>query len=197
VVVRRPFIKRCALLYGTVVLSVLSVCNVGVLWPNGWIDQDATWYGRRPWPRRHCVRWGPSSPHRKQHSSPHVRPISIVAKRSPISATAELLLRYASEQTDTQRRLSQYFASLPHPRFTLLTDAYSKDLLYKYSAVAETGDRLATIDMGQKSGGCCVPFRGEGVAASPSNTVWLGPRSTSVPSGILSLTEKWGCCAPC
>jgi len=25
-------------------LSVLSVCNVGVLWPNGWMEQDATWY---------------------------------------------------------------------------------------------------------------------------------------------------------
>jgi len=23
-------------------LSVLSVCNVSVLWPNGWMDQDAT-----------------------------------------------------------------------------------------------------------------------------------------------------------
>jgi len=20
------------------------------LWPNGWIDEDATWYGNRPWP---------------------------------------------------------------------------------------------------------------------------------------------------
>jgi len=28
----------------TVVLSVLSVCNVGVLWPNGWMNQDLTWY---------------------------------------------------------------------------------------------------------------------------------------------------------
>ena len=29
------------------------------------------------------------------------------------------------------------------------------------SAVAdETGDRLATIDMGQKEEGCCVPFLG-------------------------------------
>jgi len=40
-------------------LSCLSVCNVAVLWPNGWIDQDTTWYGSRPrrsW--RHCVRWG-------------------------------------------------------------------------------------------------------------------------------------------
>jgi len=23
-----------------------------VLWPNGWMDQNTTWYGRRPWPRR-------------------------------------------------------------------------------------------------------------------------------------------------
>jgi len=27
-----------------------------LLWPNGWMDQDATWYGNRPWPRRLCVR---------------------------------------------------------------------------------------------------------------------------------------------
>jgi len=35
-------------------LSVMSVClsvyGVGVLWPNGWMDQDATWYGHRPQP---------------------------------------------------------------------------------------------------------------------------------------------------
>jgi len=43
-------------------LSVLSVCNVGVLWPNGWMDQDATWYIGKPRPRRHCVRRGHSSP---------------------------------------------------------------------------------------------------------------------------------------
>jgi len=32
------------------------------VWPNGWMDQHATWYGGRPRPRPHCVRWGPSSP---------------------------------------------------------------------------------------------------------------------------------------
>jgi len=32
-----------------------------LLWPNGWMDQDATWYRGRPRPRRRCVRWGPSS----------------------------------------------------------------------------------------------------------------------------------------
>jgi len=30
--------------------------NVGVLWPNGWMDQDATWFGGRPRPMAHCVR---------------------------------------------------------------------------------------------------------------------------------------------
>jgi len=39
-----------------------------LLWTNGCMDQDASWYGGRPWPMRgrprptrHCVRWGPSS----------------------------------------------------------------------------------------------------------------------------------------
>jgi len=57
--------KRFALCYRSVVCPVLSVClsvsNVGVLWPNGWTDQDETWHADRPrsWP--HCFRWGPSS----------------------------------------------------------------------------------------------------------------------------------------
>ena len=52
----RPFVERFAI----TPLSVLSVCNVGVPWPNGWMNHDETWRaGRhRPWP--HCVRWGPS-----------------------------------------------------------------------------------------------------------------------------------------
>ena len=41
---------------------VRPVCNVSVLWPNGWIDQDAILYRGRPRSRPHCVRWGPSSP---------------------------------------------------------------------------------------------------------------------------------------
>jgi len=33
-----------------------------LLWPNDWMDQDATWYGGRPRPRRHCVGWGTQLP---------------------------------------------------------------------------------------------------------------------------------------
>ena len=41
-----------------------------LLWPNGWMDQDGTWYEGRPRPRPQCVTWG-SSYSRKGHSSPH------------------------------------------------------------------------------------------------------------------------------
>ena len=36
---------------------IFSQC---LLRPNGCMDHDATWYGSRPRPRQHCVRWGPS-----------------------------------------------------------------------------------------------------------------------------------------
>ena len=32
-----------------------------LLWPNGWMDEEAAWYGSRPRPRPHCTRRGPSS----------------------------------------------------------------------------------------------------------------------------------------
>ena len=61
-----------------------------LLWLNGWMDQDATCYEGRPWPRPHCVTWDPASPPIRG-TAPNFRPVSIVVKRSPISATAEYL----------------------------------------------------------------------------------------------------------
>jgi len=34
------------------------------------MDQDATWYRGRPWLRRYCVRWGPSSALPKKGAEP-------------------------------------------------------------------------------------------------------------------------------
>jgi len=48
------------------------------------MDQDATWYGGRPRPRRHCVIWGPSSL-MESSTAPTFRPISTVAKAGWIS----------------------------------------------------------------------------------------------------------------
>jgi len=44
--------------------SVLSVCDVGVLWPNGWMDQDATWYGGGPDPGHIVLDWDLAPPKR-------------------------------------------------------------------------------------------------------------------------------------
>ena len=51
------------------------------------------WYDVKPRPKPHCVRWGPSSPppKKKGDTAPNFRQMFIVAKWSPISATAELL----------------------------------------------------------------------------------------------------------
>jgi len=83
----------------------------------------------------------------------------------------------------------------------------------KCSAVAEMGDRLAITDIGRKEGaavfyrvekkGAAVPLSGGG-AGSSSNTVWPGPRSTSVATAILihpplgynRRGPKMGDCAP-
>ena len=64
-----------------------------LLWPNGWMQQDTTWYGGRPQPRRHCVRWGSSSP--KGAQPPNFRPMSVVTERldksnNKSSAVAEM-----------------------------------------------------------------------------------------------------------
>jgi len=43
--------KRFTLCYQIVVcLSVCPVCDIGVLWPNGWMDQYETWHAGRPRP---------------------------------------------------------------------------------------------------------------------------------------------------
>jgi len=61
-----------------------------LLWPNGWMDEDAAWYGSRPRSRPHVVLDGDPPP-RKGHSSPPLLGAWLMWPRSPISATAELL----------------------------------------------------------------------------------------------------------
>jgi len=51
-------------------VSCLSVCGVGVLWPNGWMDQYETWHAGRTGSLPHCVRWEPRRPSPKRGRSP-------------------------------------------------------------------------------------------------------------------------------
>ena len=41
-----------------------------LLWPNGWMDEDITWYRSRLRPRPHCVRREPSSPGKAAQQPP-------------------------------------------------------------------------------------------------------------------------------
>jgi len=59
---------------------VFGLC---LLWPNGWMDEDATWYGSRPRPRPHCVRRGPSSSGKVAQQPPLFGPC-LLLPRSPI-----------------------------------------------------------------------------------------------------------------
>jgi len=52
-----------------------------LLWPNGWMYQDGTWHGVRPWSSPHCARWRHRSPAQKGDRTPNFRPIFIVTKR--------------------------------------------------------------------------------------------------------------------
>jgi len=54
-----------------------------LLWPNGWMHQNAIWYGCWPQPRGLCVRWRPSlpCPTKGAEPPPNFRPISFLPKR--------------------------------------------------------------------------------------------------------------------
>ena len=59
--------------------SIFGPC---LLWPNGWLDQDATWYGGRSRTRRYYVRWGHISSHKTGEAAlPSLFGPCIVAKR--------------------------------------------------------------------------------------------------------------------
>ena len=65
---------RCLSVCLSVGACVLSVCNVGVLWPNGWIDQDETWHGGRPRPSATLCQMGTQLPLPQRGTAPDFRP---------------------------------------------------------------------------------------------------------------------------
>jgi len=117
----RPFVKRFALCYRTVVLSVLSVlcpvCDVGALWPNGCMDQGRP----RPWP--HCVRRGRTQlPLPQRDRASNFRPISLsVVVKWLHASKCHLVWRYASAQATLchmgPRSPSQKKGGAPSPIF--------------------------------------------------------------------------------
>ena len=80
--------------YPTGPLSCLSVSDVGVLWPNGSMDQEPLGTEVGLGPGDIMLDGDPAPPRKGAQQPPTFRPMSIAAKRSPISATAELLLPF-------------------------------------------------------------------------------------------------------
>ena len=60
---------------------------------------------------------GDPAPPKKGHSTPTFRPMSIVAKRSPLSATAEILFCFAAKSV--RNRLFNRATSIHHPLNTI------------------------------------------------------------------------------
>jgi len=72
-----------------------------LLWPNGWVDEEplGTEVDLDP---SHIVQDGVAAPTKEAQQPPIFGPC-LLWSRSPISATAELFLRYASRQTHRHR----------------------------------------------------------------------------------------------
>ena len=83
----RPFVKQFTMCYQTVVclscLCVCPVCNVCVLWPNGWMDRDETWRAGRPRPGHIVLDGDPKEAFlgRGSQPLPNFRPVSVVVKQ--------------------------------------------------------------------------------------------------------------------
>ena len=87
--------------YGTVVLSLLSVTLVYCGQIVGWIKNKLGMEVDLG-PGHIALDADSAPPERGTAAPPSFRPTSIVAKRSPISATTELLLRHTGGETDRQ-----------------------------------------------------------------------------------------------
>ena len=96
--------------------TIFGTC---LLWPNGCINQDSTWYGGRLQPRWHCVRWGPSSPSLKGHSPQFSANVhcSQTAGWTKMPLGMEVGLSPGDFVFDRDPALSRKKGTAPHPIF--------------------------------------------------------------------------------
>jgi len=78
--------------------------------------------GGRHRPRPHCVRWEPSSLHEKRHSIPRHFSAKYIAKRLPISATAELNKLHRKRVARNIKQIGYENLQLDHSIKSVLND---------------------------------------------------------------------------
>jgi len=117
--------------------AIFSPC---LLWPNGWMDQDATWTKVRLGLAYIVLQWNPASP--------NFRPMPSVAKRSPISATVEHLLEVRNHSAGPQHAPCLCMSWMSRIYLCSLLSACVQDYLQRYgylepSVQAVLSDRRA------------------------------------------------------
>jgi len=168
-----------------------SVCyNAGVLWPNGWIDQNSTWYIGVPRPRLHCVRWEPSSPTERAQQPPNIVPVlrAHVGQSASLNCGPCLLWRNGrpSQQLlisccTADGRESLYFTvgRIFHSKLPLPTGDLDPHLIHDSPGVSEPTTQTASR--------ADQPFLHNLAQSVPILYKWprFGPSKFSLPMGVL------------
>jgi len=111
-----------------------------LLWPNGWMHQDATWYGGRSQPGDFVLDGDPAPLPRKRAKPPNFRPMSIVAKRLSGSRW-HLAWRWAL----VQATLCWVGTQLPPQKRRRSPQIFGPFLLWPRSPISATAELLFTL----------------------------------------------------
>ena len=111
-----------------------------LLWPNGWMDENADWYESRPRPRPHCTRRGPSS--REMGTAVPLFSAHVYCGHGRPS---QLLLSSCCRAYDRDRQIDRQTTLLnnwPH----LFTAMWPKKLLVDFREICEIGRLWTRVD---------------------------------------------------
>jgi len=204
----RPFVKRLTLCYRTV---VLSACNVGILWPNGWMDQYETWHGVG---LGHIVLDQDPAPPQKAHSPPILVHVCCgqIAGWIKMPLGTEVGLGPGHIMLDGDPALLPQIGAKPPILAHVCCSQTAGSIKMPFGTEVGVcpGDivRMGTqLPLPKKGGTAARSFRPMSVVAKrlDGSRCDLVGRPTSIPNGVLihpavwpqhTWTEKWGHSSP-
>ena len=164
------------------------------------MDQDAAWYGGKPWPKRRSVRWGRSSP--VKGAQPPVFGSCLLWPNGWIDGDATLhrstcwprrhcVRRGPSSPRKGHNSLPLFGPCLLWPRSPISATAVVYVEAYTY---VRSGSLIHPAVWPQQTWAKlrgCARFGARQLDPCTSNTMWPGPRSTSMSSFILIDPTVW------